>query len=61
MLNKPGSSATSGENSFYNRIVHIISQRNDIIGYIERVIGDSRPQFLVLSLIRNKIKGNNFL
>jgi superfamily I DNA and RNA helicase len=49
MLNKPGLSATSGEKSFYYRIEHISSLRDDIIGYTEPAIGGHRPDFLLLS------------
>jgi len=49
MLNKPGPSATPGEKSFYNRIEYIISQNNEIKGYVEPGIGGSRPDFLLFS------------
>lgn len=49
MLNKPPSTATSGERSFNNRVKQFFSNQNKAIGYFEPDIGGLHPDFLLLS------------
>ena len=49
MLNKPPTTATQGERSFFNRIEYHFEENNNVIGYFEPDIGGLHPDFLLLS------------